>query len=92
MFGTVKSNRYQLPRDAVFASNKRYGNERGHMEMHKCQITLNNSEVKDIYFTSWQDNKLVYLLSTFPSMASQLQECEKKDFGTLASKISQFQL
>ena len=56
--GTVKVNRKGLPREGIFPKTGAGKQQKGTV---KCMQRLG----WDIYFTAWQDNKPVHLLSTF---------------------------
>ena len=61
--GTVRVNRKGLPRQGIF-STKKNAQARGSMQ---CFVK------DDIYFTAWQDNKPVHLLSTWPPLRERVR-------------------
>jgi hypothetical protein len=56
--GTVKVNRKGLPQDGVFP-------KKGNGKRVKGDVKCMKKDGEEIYFTAWQDNKPVHMLSTF---------------------------
>jgi hypothetical protein len=56
--GTTKVNRKGLPREGIFP-------KKGPGKMVKGSVRCMKMPGQDIYFTAWQDNKPVHMLSTF---------------------------
>jgi len=65
--GTVKSNRTGLPAEGKMSKRKN-AQPRGDIKVMKAQIPAPLQG--DLYFTAWQDNKPVHILSTFEPFLS----------------------
>ena len=61
--GTVKANRKNIPKQAIFKDTGAQKKARGEMQCMKC-----TRDGKDYYFTSWMDSKPVHMLHTYPTM------------------------
>lgn len=59
--GTVRVNKSGLPQKGMIKGNP----ERGYMLVHRTSIDPGNGKQHDVFFTAWNDNKHVHVLSTF---------------------------
>ena len=73
--GTIKTNRKSLPKNAIFPKKGKNKRTRGEM----LGMTMQNEDGFNLYFTSWQDNKPVHILSTYPSYKKPYQRNSKVD-------------
>jgi hypothetical protein len=66
--GTCKSNKQNLPQDSIFKKTGPNKKNRGDM---KCMVAVRDG--KTYYFTAWQDNKPVHMLSTYKPYYTTIQ-------------------
>ena len=62
--GTVKANRKNILKEAIFKDTGAQKKARGVMQCMEC-----NRKGKKFYFTSWMDSKPVHMLHTYPTMS-----------------------
>jgi hypothetical protein len=74
--GTIRTNKKGLP--GKFPNTGSGKKRRGEMKQMRC--SAGNGSFA--YFTAWQDNKPVHLLSTFPSYLSSCSRVTKNADGT----------
>ena len=74
--GTIKANRKNIPKQAIFKDTGAQKKARG--EMQCMESTKNGNK---FYFTSWMDSKPVHMLHTYPTMSHPIQRKTKDANG-----------
>jgi hypothetical protein len=74
--GTVKSNKKGLPKEGLFNSKGKDVKDRGYFECRE-----QNTPEGPVYFTAWQDNKPVHVLSTWKPQFTSVNRVEKRPAG-----------
>jgi hypothetical protein len=78
LVGTVRTNRAGLDRDTVIPKSGPNARPKGFMHCVQAEVCPG----KQCYFTAWQDNKPVHMLSTFPPQRQPiLRHCKSKTDG-----------
>ena len=73
--GTVRKNKKELPKDAIFHKTGR--GKRGRGEMKCMAKPLDTSGQRYLYFTAWMDSKPVHLLHTIKPYQQTMQRAKK---------------
>jgi len=76
--GTINSNKRGMPAEGKFPKTGRLKKNRGEYK----QMEKLNPNGKKSYFTAWQDNKPVHLLSSFPSYISTCKRVVRNADGS----------
>jgi hypothetical protein len=70
--GTVKVNKSGLPPAGIFPKTGRGRKRRGEMKSMTANVSAAATRPVNAYFTAWQDNKPVHMLSSLPTFKTQV--------------------
>jgi hypothetical protein len=81
LVGTIKANREGLPKDQIIKKTGPTSKARGFLQSSQGSFEDSYGIKHDLYFTAWQDNKPVHMLSTFANYHSKVSRVGKDSKG-----------
>ena len=81
LVGTIKANREGLPKDQIIKKTGPTSKNRGFLQASQGVFHDTSGVSHDLYFTAWQDNKPVHMLSTFANYHSKVSRVQKDQKG-----------
>ena len=81
LVGTIKANREGLPKDMIIKKTGPTSKARGYLHSSEGWFKDSKGMNHELFFTAWQDNKPVHMLSTFENYHSKVSRVQKDAKG-----------